>query len=477
MSRRAAAVPARILIADEESLALRALGRALEALGCKVDAVASADDALELTAADPAAFDLVFADERLAGGGSALLARLRELDPELPCVLLHSGAAPATAVAALRAGALCSLAKPLERETDALRSLVELALARRRSTPRSAAAPHATGHRIVGRSPVLLRCLDLVERVARSEASVLITGESGTGKELVARAIHDGGPRAPRAFIAVNCGAIPEALLESELFGHVRGAFTSAVAGRDGRFALADGGTLFLDEIGDMSPALQVKLLRVLQDGSFEPVGSSQMRRADVRVIAATHQDLQQRLADGRFREDLYYRLNVIPIEMPPLRERRSDVPLLVEHFLACIARATGKRLEGVTQAAMGQLCAHDWPGNVRELENLVERLVVLRDGGWIEVDDLPPAYRGRSAPARGEAPTLPEAGLSFRTEVARFETDLLLQALERTGWNKSRAAALLGLNRTTLLEMLRARGIAPRPTQLTRLSGSSRRC
>jgi DNA-binding NtrC family response regulator len=466
MSRRApAATPARVLIVDEESLSRRALARALEALECRVSGVAGSEEAVELVSADPTAFDLLFADERVPGGFDALVARIHELDPELPCVLTHCGPAPQASLAALRAGALCSLAKPLERERAALAQLLEIALAKRRSGPARTGSAHSPARqRIVGRSPALRACLELVDRVARSAASVLITGESGTGKELIARAIHDGGRRASARFIAVNCGAIPEALLESELFGHVRGAFTSAISAREGRFSLADGGTLFLDEIGDMSPALQVKLLRVLQDGSFEPVGSSQMRRADVRVIAATHQDLQQRLGDGRFREDLFYRLNVIPIEMPPLRERRGDVPLLVEHFLERVADATGKRLEGVTQAAMGQLCAHDWPGNVRELENLVERLVVLKDGGWIEVEDLPAGYRGQCPSGAADAPLLPEAGLSFRDEVARFEAALLLQALERTGWNKSRAAALLGLNRTTLIEMLRTRGIQPPP-------------
>jgi len=478
MSRRApAATSARVLIADEESLSRRALARALESLGCATSGVASAEEAAELVAADPAAFDLVFADERLAGGFAALAARLRELDAELPFVLIHSGGTARASLAALQCGALCSLAKPLEHERAALIALLEIALAKRGSAPRSAGERPAAQRRIVGRSAALQECLALVERVARAEASVLITGESGTGKELVARAIHDGGRRARQSFVPVNCGAIPEALLESELFGHVRGAFTSAVAAREGRFALADGGTLFLDEIGDMSPALQVKLLRVLQDGTFEPVGSSQTRRVDVRVIAATHQDLQRRLRDGRFREDLFYRLNVIPIEMPPLRERRSDVPLLVEHFLERVGEATGKRLEGVTRAAMGQLCAHDWPGNVRELENLVERLVVLRDGGWIEVDDLPGPYRASRNPLPREAPSLPETGLSFRAEVARFESELLLQALERTGWNKSRAAALLGLNRTTLIEMLRGRGLAPPAERITGPSGSTRRC
>jgi DNA-binding NtrC family response regulator len=264
-------------------------------------------------------------------------------------------------------------------------------------------------------------------------------------------------------FVTVNCGAIPEELLESELFGHVRGAFTNAVNHREGRFALAHGGTIFLDEIGDMSANLQVKLLRVLQDRSFEPVGSSKTMSVDVRVIAATNQDLETAIRERRFREDLFYRLNVIPIEVPPLRERREDIPLLVKHFLEAASRERSRPVPTLSREAEDRLVGHAWPGNVRELENVIERLVVLCGEREIDVEDLPPALRRPSASAPS-APQLPPTGLCFRDVVEDFETDLILQALEQTHWNKNRAAQLLGLNRTTLIEKIKKKGLEPEP-------------
>ncbi|MFO0687658.1 MAG: sigma-54 dependent transcriptional regulator [Myxococcota bacterium] len=315
---------------------------------------------------------------------------------------------------------------------------------------------------IIGKSARLARTLALVEKVADTDSTVLITGESGTGKELFARALHDNGRRAERPFVAVNCGAIPEALLESELFGHVKGAFTGAHASRDGRFAAAHGGTIFLDEIGDMSPALQVKLLRVLQERCFEPVGSSTPRRVDVRVIAATHRSLPEQIAEGRFREDLYDRLAVVPIEVPALRERIEDLPLLVHHFLDRARHERGSQVTGVSDEALQRLMDYDWPGNVRELENLIERLTVVVGVGEIDAPDLPDPIRAEPA-LRTWAPRLPSSGLDFNDVVTRFENDLIEQALERTGWNKNRAAQLLRLNRTTLLEKIKKRGLAPR--------------
>jgi transcriptional regulator with GAF, ATPase, and Fis domain len=316
---------------------------------------------------------------------------------------------------------------------------------------------------VIGASLSLRRVLHLVERVADTDSTVLVTGESGTGKELVARALHFNSRRAARMFVTVNCGAIPEELLESELFGHVRGAFTNAVSHRIGRFALAAGGTIFLDEIGDMSPSLQVKLLRVLQDRTFEPVGSSKTQRVDVRVIAATNQDLPSAIREKRFREDLFYRLNVIPIEMPSLRERVEDVPLLARHFLEVVAAEKGTGACTLSDAALGRLCAHTWPGNVRELENLIERLVVMKGGGEIGLDDLPREFQAPAAPAAagGLAPSV-DAGVSFNDVVDRFEADLILRALEQTHWNKNQAARLLGLNRTTLIEKIKKKGLLP---------------
>ncbi|MEZ4330711.1 MAG: sigma-54 dependent transcriptional regulator [Myxococcota bacterium] len=315
---------------------------------------------------------------------------------------------------------------------------------------------------MVGRSAALAKALALVERMADSDATVLITGESGTGKELFARALHDASHRAGGPFVAVHCGAIPEPLLASELFGHVRGAFTDAFARREGRFVAADGGTIFLDEIGEVSPSVQVKLLRVLQTRSFEPVGSSSAQRVDVRVIAATNRDLAQRRSTGHFRDDLFYRLNVLPIAVPTLRERIEDVPLLVHHFLDRARHERGARVTGMSDAAMQRLMEHDWPGNVRELENLIERLTVLVGSGEIDVEALLP---GLGAPAEPPctAPRLPATGLDFNAVVTRFENDLIEQALERTGWNKNRAAGLLRLNRTTLLEKIKKRGLRPR--------------
>jgi transcriptional regulator with GAF, ATPase, and Fis domain len=303
--------------------------------------------------------------------------------------------------------------------------------------------------------------LSVVERVADTDSTVLITGESGTGKELVARALHYNSRRADAPLVTVNCGAIPEELLESELFGHVKGAFTNAVAHREGRFAAADGGTIFLDEIGDMSPTLQVKLLRVLQERTFEPVGSSKTQAVDVRVVAATHRNLLELISEDRFREDLYYRLNVLPVEVPPLRERREDIPLLVHHFVDHARHERGARVDSISDSALQRLVDYDWPGNVRELQNVVERLSVLVIDGEIGEDDLPDGFRDEPRP-RHTGPRVPPTGLDFNQTVEALEADLLAQALALTGWNKNRAAQLLGLNRTTLIEKIKKRGLTP---------------
>jgi DNA-binding NtrC family response regulator len=298
----------------------------------------------------------------------------------------------------------------------------------------------------------------MVRKVADTDATVLVLGESGVGKEVIARALHYNSRRRDHPFVAVNCGAIPEHLLESELFGHVRGAFTGAHRDREGRFRAAHRGTLLLDEIGDMSPQLQTKLLRVLQDHEFEPVGSSKSERVDVRILAATNKDLQALIRERRFREDLYFRISVVPIEVPPLRRRREDVPLLVEHFLN-VQRREHPGLRGISEAAQKRLCEYSWPGNVRELESLIERLAILNASGWITEQDLPGELRGApAAPAHHVA--LPEEGLDFAREVEAFESDLIRQALEATGWNKNRAAQLLRLKRTTLVEKIRSKGI-----------------
>jgi transcriptional regulator with PAS, ATPase and Fis domain len=316
---------------------------------------------------------------------------------------------------------------------------------------------------VVGLSDSLVDVYRVIDRVADTQCTILITGESGTGKELVAKAVHKQSQRVSKAFVAINCGAIPEALLESELFGHARGAFTGAHANKVGRIALAEGGTLFLDEIGEMPLSLQVKLLRVLQAREYSPVGDNRTLKADVRIVAATNVNLENAVLAGTFREDLYYRLNVIHLAVPALRERSEDVPLLAQHFLSKAKEKMGKGgdLE-ISRAAAQLLSEYHWPGNVRELENTIERAVLLCSGANIEPRDLPQRVCGLGTEKR-ITPRLPDTGIDLRNAVESFENQLIRQALERTKWNKKQAATLLGLNRTTLVEMLKRKRIAPR--------------
>ncbi len=307
---------------------------------------------------------------------------------------------------------------------------------------------------LVSRSAVLRRIFDLLPQIAPSDATVLIHGETGTGKELLARAIHNLSPRKNKAFVPVNCGALPDTLLESELFGYVKGAFTGAGKDKPGRFALAEGGTVFLDEIGDISPALQVRLLRVLQERTYEPLGGTQTRHADVRVIAATHRDLDALIRKGAFREDLFYRLNVVKLDIPPLRKRKEDIPLLVEHFVARFNRRQGKSIAGVTPDVMALLMAHDYPGNVRELENIIERAFVLCTGGKIERIHMPPELTGQ--PNAAAAP----AGDTIAAQTRAAEAQAIQTALERHGFNRLAAARELGLHKSTLFRKLKALGI-----------------
>lgn len=315
---------------------------------------------------------------------------------------------------------------------------------------------------VIASSPSVIEVYRLIDRVADSHCTVLVTGDSGTGKELVARAVHDASPRAGGPMVAVNCGAIPEALLESELFGHVRGAFTGAHANKIGRIAAAEGGTLFLDEVGELPLALQVKLLRVLQSYEYSPVGDTRTHKADVRIVAATNINLEEAVASGLFREDLYYRLNVIHVHLPPLRDRPEDVEALAEHFLATAARRAGKEGRTISPLAMDMLRAWSWPGNVRELENTIERAVILCAGDCIEPRDLPARVCGLGTERRA-GPSLQDGGTDLRAAVEAFENNLIRQALEKTNWNKNQAARLLGLNRTTLVEMLKRKRLGSR--------------
>jgi DNA-binding NtrC family response regulator len=369
------------------------------------------------------------------------------------------------AVDAIRRGARDFVSKPFQ--IDELLHVLDSALEQRRLRSENAYLRAQLEERyrfdqgIVGKSRPMARLFQLLETVAATSSTILVTGETGSGKEVVARAIHQHSPRRMQRFVALNCSAIPETLLEAELFGHVRGAFTGAVGNRQGRLEQAHKGTLFLDEVGTMSGALQMKLLRVLQEREFERIGDTHTTKVDVRVIAATNSDLRRMVTDGTFREDLYYRLNVIPVQIPPLRERKEDIPLLVQHFLDKFkpdASAGGNRTAmTVSQQAMRHLMAYPWPGNVRQLENAIERAVAFGAGrSQIDLADLPPEVQQAQEVAAPEAIALPEAGLDLPGYVARIERELIQLSLDRTSGNKGQAAKLLNLKRTTLVEKLK---------------------
>jgi len=316
---------------------------------------------------------------------------------------------------------------------------------------------------MIGDDPKMKKIFGIIERVAKTESTILVTGASGTGKELVARAIHTRSKRGKGPLVPVNCAAIPDTLLESELFGYEKGAFSGAVKSKPGRFKMADKGTIFLDEIGDMPPYLQVKLLRVLQDKSYIPLGGIQEMSANFRVVSATNKDLEKEIAEGNFREDLYFRLNVIPISIPPLRERRGDIPLLINSFLNKINNNEDLSVEGVEKEVMEKLFRYDWPGNVRELENMVERMMIFRGEGNILLEDVPQKILGNQS-GKDETPSMEvgEDGIDFNQVISEMEKDLILQALEQTGWNKNKAASLLNLNRTTLVEKIKKKKLKP---------------
>jgi DNA-binding NtrC family response regulator len=415
--------------------------------GLFVEEAASADAALALAAEQD--FDAVLSDVRMPGlSGVELVGQLRRMRPATPVVLMTAFGSIDSAVEAMRSGAFDYLTKPFE--PDAVIFAVERALEHRALALENAELRRAVGQTaalgdLVGKSAAMREIFALIKRIAHTRSSVLITGESGTGKEVVARAIHFHGDRSEKPFVPINCTAIPEGLLESELFGHVRGAFTGAHASKRGLFEKADGGTLFLDEIGDMGLALQGKLLRVLQDREIRPVGGTQSVRVDVRIIAATNKDLEGEISSGRFREDLFYRLNVIPLHIPPLRERPEDVPALVEGFLR--RHAEGRR-RFLSPEALVRLVAQPWRGNARELENVIERALALSDAETLGPDDVPlpglPAEAARSSDFLGVAAA---RGMTLH-ELDELYTE---QVLEHTGGNKVQAARILGIDRKTL--------------------------
>ncbi|AUS67918.1 two-component system response regulator ZraR [Escherichia albertii] len=390
-------------------------------------------------------FDLVLCDVRMAEmDGIATLKEIKALNPAIPVLIMTAYSSVETAVEALKTGALDYLIKPLD--FDNLQATLEKALAHTHCVDAEMPAVSASQFGMVGKSAAMQHLLSEIALVAPSEATVLIHGDSGTGKELVARAIHASSACREKPLVALNCAALNESLLESELFGHEKGAFTGADKRREGRFVEADGGTLFLDEIGDISPMMQVRLLRAIQEREVQRVGSNQTIPVDVRLIAATHRDLAEEVNAGRFRRDLYYRLNVVAIEVPSLRQRREDIPLLADHFLQRFAERNRKAVKGFTPQAMDLLIHYDWPGNIRELENAVERAVVLLTGEYISERELPLAIAGTPIPMAQSQDIQP---------LVEVEKEVILAALEKTGGNKTEAARQLGITRKTLLAKL----------------------
>lgn len=408
--------------------------------------------------------NLAIVDLRLPdGNGLDLLTEIKEKQPECEVIILTGYGNIELALTAARKGVFQFLTKPFE--LNEMIGLVERALTHKEIKEenirlKSELSKHFGLQQIIGKSREIKQVIDLAERIAPSDSTVLISGESGTGKELIAKGIHFASNRAKQAFIAVNCGAISEDLLESELFGHEKGAFTGAHQERKGRFELAHNGTIFLDEIGDMSPKLQVRLLRVLQEKRIERVGSSKPITTDTRVIAATHKNLENLIKKGQFREDLYFRLNVIPIHIPSLKNRRSDLPILANHFIQKFNYEKKKKIAGLSVEAFEALQNYNWPGNIRELENLIERLTIIIGEGVIQLSDLPTRYSNIKKETKADIIEIPDSGVDFNELVSDFENQLLLKALKKTGWNRNKAAHLLKLNRTTLVEKIKKKGL-----------------
>ena len=451
----------RILVVDDEASQRELVGGFLKKQGHEVLLAGSGAEAL--TRVRETRVDLVLSDFKMPGmSGIELLRGVKGVNPEIPFILVTAYGTVETAVQAMREGAADYLTKPLDLEELQLRIGNVTEQVRLRSAVRDLQARLVERHRlegIIGESGRMQEVLALVKQVAPSDATVLVRGESGTGKELIARAIHFNSRRAAGPLVTLNCAALPEQLLESELFGHEKGAFTGAVAQRKGRFELADGGSIFLDEIGDLTPALQVKLLRVLQERQFERLGGTRTLTVDVRILAATHRDLEQAMRDGTFREDLYYRLNVVSIQIPPLRERREDIAALLEHFLLRFAQKNRREVTGITAAARDALLRYDYPGNVRELENVVERAVLLCRGRVIDLPDLPVTLRpGERGTAEAEPRSLPDL-------VESIERQAIRAALERHGGVQTQAAEELGISERVLRYKMRKYGLEPRST------------
>jgi DNA-binding NtrC family response regulator len=451
-----------ILLVDDEEDSCLALSTLLRQIGYAVTSTHSGEAALDLLRNQY--FDLIVSDLFLPGiSGIDILKKVKEISPRTCFILITGNASAETAVEAMKEGAFDYVTKPFNFEKlkiQVAKALEKSQLLAENQYLRQQLHGRYRFDSIIGSSLPMQKVFSRMEKVAATDSTILVLGASGTGKELVAKAIHYNSHRSDKPFVAINCGAIPADLLESELFGHVKGAFTSAVADKPGKFEVANGGTIFLDEIGNMPLQLQMKLLRVLQEYEFERVGSTSKIRMNVRLISATNADITQAIINGDFREDLYYRLNVIPINLPSLNERRGDIPLLARHFLEKICTEMNRPLMNISKESMQALETYHWPGNVREMENVIERTVTLADNENIELDDLPPNIVEDDKPQTLTPTQLPEGGVDMPAVVADIERQMIGQAMSRSTGVKARAAELLGINRTTLVEKMKRLGL-----------------
>jgi len=454
----------KILVIDDSPEILNLFSDYLRSEGYEVETAENGAKGISLI--EKNFYDLILTDLRMPDtDGMEVLKYIRANSPDSVCIILTGYGTVKNAVEAIKMGAFDYLTKPVKMDEILVtfqRAFEYRDLKRENLHLRTQLKKKYRFENIIGDSEKIQKVFEVVEKVADTDSTVLILGESGTGKELIARAIHYNSYRREKPFVPVNCAAIPGELLESELFGHEKGAFTNAIRMRIGRFELANGGTVFLDEIGDMNPMLQSKLLRVLQERQFERVGGVRTIKTDIRILAATHQNLKALVQQRKFREDLYYRLNVIPLAIPPLRERKTDIPLLAHYFLDQFNKRKKKKIRGIREDAMARLVHYDWPGNVRELENTIERVIILLDGDLVTSSDLPDKFQEVPGMEPAQAAEIPESGISLDDAVSEFERRLILQALIKTGWVKNKAAQLLNLNRTTLIEKIKRQNLQP---------------
>ena len=452
----------KILVVDDESKVREHFTEFLKHEGFEVHAAENGEIAINMTR--QGLYDVILIDLNMPKvDGMAVLRHLVDHLQESIGIILTGHATIKNAVEAMKIGAYDYLTKPVKMEEVLMvikRALEFRDLRRENLALKKQLKNKYKFENFIGDSPQMNKVFRVIEKVADTDSTVLILGESGTGKELVARALHYHSSRRDKPLVPVNCGAIPEDLLESELFGHEKGAFTHAIKTRIGRFELADGGTIFLDEVAEMSPHLQVKLLRILQEQEFERLGATKTIRCDGRILAATNKDLDKLVQESAFREDLYYRLKVIPIEIPPLRDRRTDIPLLVHHFLEDTSRNKKKKIKGISKDVMRAFMGYDWPGNVRELENIIERMVILTEGISLTMDDVPEKIARKQVSEQPIKAVIPDEGISLSNAINEYERQLIITALEKAEWVKNRAAKLLNMNRTTLVEKIKKQGI-----------------